>query len=1118
LRGFQRAGKTGIIQAGLGLLLLFHAAGWANASLQLNDNEGVFQVSILSPPDNHLVTASGLPPVEGLVDLPGATGAGSYDFFFVLDISGSMAWNDPENYRNQGVRRLVESFPPELDIRIGLCVFQSTARLVHPLTSDRQSLVASLDTLVNGGGTNIAAGLNMALNELGTNGRSASQHFIVLFSDGDQTYGDARLVAESADMPIHCFFLGPEISNGADLMRDISAYTNGLFSVVSNAESLKDVFLRILNWINIAKVVLTSTGDAQWSTTTTITGKNWTYEGEIPLRSGIGQITEITASAYTTENPPRVAKSSVRVRMSTPCRSVTEVLPWLDEPIWEPNPLIQPLAPLLLTDTAEGLRLLASSEVPSWYFGFYQCRDFLCALPPGPHVLRLALQHHRQGTALLPDPRIRVFRADNSVSHMCRVNEVTGKTLPSVLEIPFVSDGESPFRIAADQMLLDARMRGGWSCTGMEIHSPHGYELKASISSVALASFVGECGGDLSGSSIAHVGDVNGDGWDDLLIGARMNSHAGENAGQVYLVFGPPHNWFLWNDLAYAPVSFLGERDYDNAGFSVACAGDVNGDGLMDFLIGAPGNDDAGAEAGKVYLILGRREGWQRRMPLADVADATFLGEAPGDSAGRSLAAAGDVNGDGYDDFLVGAPFNDFNAPEAGQVYLILGRPDGWAIGTSLSAANASFLGEQEQDRAGLSIAGAGDVNRDGFSDLLIGAPGNPAQTGAETGKSYLLFGKHSSWGLRFPLSAANASFPGEARGDFSGATVAAVGDVNGDGFDDFMIGSIRNSQTAFQAGKVYLFLGRSTGWSRNMPIQQADASFLGEAHYDYAGFQIAGGGDVNGDGLADIVVSAIGCDVPQQDSGRVYLIPGKLGGWAANVPLRTVATQFFGQKRSDFSGYGLLLSGDYDGDGFADVVISAVKNPDGGTDAGQTYVLFGGRNQPRFASKTGCADAALLHSPAQMNFILNDLNETSWETRTQVNPYDAVRLLDVPEGLSFTIVAPPYTGNYGYYQTRASMPPLPAGVHVLRVHLVPIRLLNHLLPDIRVRVFHADNSISFSTLMTEAAGRPHSPALDVPFLSNGVSDFRIAIDLIAFDKRMNSGWIVSGLEMDPLP
>lgn len=1115
-RGFPSGRNCILILAGWGFLSILHTAGWADPSLQPAAEESVFQVSILSPPNNYQIPDSGLPPVEGSIVLSGMTGAGAYDFFFVLDVSGSMAWNDPEDYRNQGIRRLVESFPPELDIRIGLCSFATNATLIHPLTSDRAAFLESLDSLYNSGGTNIEAGLNVALRQLQSDGRLESRHFIVLFSDGDETYGSARPVAEQAELPIHCFFLGNESSSGANLMRDISAYTDGLFYVVANPESLTDVFLQILNWINIARVVLSSSADAQWSTTTTITGQNWFYEGEIPLRSGIRQITEIAATAYTNERPPRVAKASVRVRNAEPCRPVTEVLPFLDEPLWEPNPLIQPLAPLVLSDTPEGLRLMPAGDPPSWYFGFYQCRDYLCALPRGPHVLRMDLQHHRQGTALLPDPRIRVFHADNSVSYFCRVNEVTGKTLPTTLEIPFISNGESPFRIAADQLLLDTKMRGGWSCTRLEIHSPRGYEFTASIPSASLASYVGEAGGDYSGNSIAHVGDVNGDGWDDFIIGARGNSYAGQFAGQVYLILGPPLGWMLWSDLAYAPVSFLGENSDDNAGYSVASAGDVNGDGLMDFLVSAPGNDEAGADAGKVYLIFGRREGWMPRMPLSAAADATFLGEAPGDGAGKSLAAVGDVNGDGYDDFLIGAPFNDYAGAEAGQAYLILGKPEAWAKGISLSNANASFPGEQAQDRAGLAIAGAGDINRDGLDDFLIGAPGNAGQHGAETGKSYLLFGKQSLWGLRFPLSAANASFLGEAKGDFSGATLAGVGDVNGDGIDDFMIGAIHNSQTAFKAGKAYLFFGRITGWNRNTGLAFADASFLGKTAYDYAGYQLAGGGDVNADGLADILISAVGDDDPAQDSGRVFLLLGKLGGWGANVPLSTIRTQFHGQKKSDFSGYGLCIQGDYDGDGCDDLLISAVKNPDGGTDAGQTYVLFGGRKQLRFASKTAATDVAFSQSLAQMNYILNDLNESSWETRTQVDPYDPVRLLDVPEGLSFTIVAPPLTGNFGYYQTRASMAPLAQGVHVLRVHLTPLRIYSHLLPDIRIRVFNADNSISYFALMTESSGRTHAPVFDVPFMSDGVSDFRIAIDLLALDKRMNGGWIVSRLEMDP--
>ena len=226
------------------------------------------------------------------------------------------------------------------------------------------------------------------------------------------------------------------------------------------------------------------------------------------------------------------------------------------------------------------------------------------------------------------------------------------------------------------------------------------------------ASFWGENEYDKSACSVASAGDVNGDGYDDILIGAYGNKDVGRRAGQTYLIFGKPCNWTMDTDLSIPDASFHGEDSNDYSGWSVAGAGDVNGDGFDDILIGACYNNDGGSCGGQTYLIFGKAFGWMMDTCLS-ASDASFQGEDNNDNSGWSVAGAGDVNGDGFDDILIGGCENDYGGNSAGQTYLIFGKASGWSMDTDLSTSKASFLGEAN-DYSGYSVAGAGDVNCDG--------------------------------------------------------------------------------------------------------------------------------------------------------------------------------------------------------------------------------------------------------------------------------------------------------------------------------------------------------------------------------------------------------------------
>jgi hypothetical protein len=460
------------------------------------------------------------------------------------------------------------------------------------------------------------------------------------------------------------------------------------------------------------------------------------------------------------------------------------------------------------------------------------------------------------------------------------------------------------------------------------------------------ASFIGEMNNSDSGRSISSAGDVNGDGFDDFLIGAPYYNASKGNEGKAYLFFGDATNSLSAGiNCSEADASFIGEAEDDYAGWSVAGAGDVNGDEFEDILISASSSVLAG-KTGKTYLIFGRASGWARNVNLTN-ANVTFIGQADGDQFGWSVAGVGDVNGDEFDDILIGANLNDEGPGDtAGQTYFFYGNStNNWLEEINCTKANASFVGENQNDQSGYSVAGAGDVNGDGFDDILIGANFNDEGPGDNAGQTYLFFGNHTGiWSMRMNCSKANASFIGEAESDQLGGSIAGAGDVNNDGFSDFIIGAYKNDDGGNMAGKTYLFFGDNINtWSMGMNCSEADASFIGEAESDQLGSSIAGAGDVNGDGFDDILMgAAVNGEGPGDSAGQTYLIYGKGSSWSKNTLVSGADASFIGEAHNDISGYSVAGAGDVNNDGYADFIIGAYGNDDGGNKAGKTYLILG--------------------------------------------------------------------------------------------------------------------------------------------------------------------------------
>jgi hypothetical protein len=405
----------------------------------------------------------------------------------------------------------------------------------------------------------------------------------------------------------------------------------------------------------------------------------------------------------------------------------------------------------------------------------------------------------------------------------------------------------------------------------------------ASITSNILIDPVGEYTGDVFGCSVAWVGDVNGDGYDDFLIGAFRYPEIA-SAGQAYLYFGGPALDSVVDLVIPAPVGGAGWF-----GISVASAGDFNGDGDPDFIVGA---QQSGYE-GKAFIFYGGPE-------LDAAADFTLTGESTGQltTFGASVGSAGDVNEDGVDDVIVGAPWygvGSGNRP--GRAYVFFGGDETDAV------ADRVFTGVGFYDQMGSVVGGAGDMNGDGHADVFASAP-NHSSTAQGAGAVYVWFG-----GLPFDTTPDLTLFGSGINQHLEDA--AHAGDVNDDGFSD-LIGAERNNVFVW-------FGGSSANTVPDLTLSQSYAS-------------VGGAGDVDADGIDDFVVG----DVynATDGAGRVSVF---LGGNGVDFD---EDLYFAGDPARGPIGLGVAVGGHVDGPGPADLITSAYWDPESiGYNQGRVYV-----------------------------------------------------------------------------------------------------------------------------------------------------------------------------------
>jgi hypothetical protein len=405
--------------------------------------------------------------------------------------------------------------------------------------------------------------------------------------------------------------------------------------------------------------------------------------------------------------------------------------------------------------------------------------------------------------------------------------------------------------------------------------------------------FTGQNSGDNLGISVAGAGDVNGDGFSDVLVGAYLYDHGEDNEGRAFLFLGGPGGPDTTPD-------WWAESDQINAhyGFAVASAGDVNGDGYSDVIIGAPEFDGGETNEGRAFLYLGSPSG------LSATPAWTAEGNQANASFGLSVAAAGDINGDGYSDVIVGVPRFDHDADtfEEGVAQVFLGSSGG----LQTTPACTLHSGPQNTARFGWSVAGAGDVNGDGYADVVVGA--YLFDNGqANEGQAFVYHGSASGLITTPAWTAEN----NQANAWF-GYAVAGAGDVNGDGYADVLIGANYYDSPQVDAGQACLYYGSSTGLSPS-----SSWTLNGTQANAWLGISVAGAGDVNGDGYADLVVGAPQYNSGQTAEGQATVYLGSSTG-PQDVPAWT------GESNQDSArfGYSVAGAGDVNGDGFADIIV----------------------------------------------------------------------------------------------------------------------------------------------------------------------------------------------------
>ncbi|MBN1900886.1 FG-GAP repeat protein [Candidatus Sumerlaeota bacterium] len=411
------------------------------------------------------------------------------------------------------------------------------------------------------------------------------------------------------------------------------------------------------------------------------------------------------------------------------------------------------------------------------------------------------------------------------------------------------------------------------------------------------------------GDSVCTAGDVNGDGFSDIIAGAPYYYNSPSSAGSALVFYGSV------SGINGSPVIIQSDATSGQFGNTASTAGDVNGDGYADVIIGAPTYTNSYTKEGKVFCYYGSSGGISTSFSWS------IAGGQENAFFGYSISLAGDVNRDGYGDVIIGAPYFNANTDDEGRAYVYLGS----GFGLALSPVWRDD-GDAKDEYLGYSVSTAGDVNGDGYADIVVGCAGYANSQNLE-GAIKVYFGNDSG------LSATpDHTFEENRENAYFGNSVCTAGDMDGDGYADVIAGAYYYSRDHFGEGAFYVYRGSKTGLKtfRDWMVESNKPD-------TYLGYTVFLAGDVNGDGYSDVVVGAPFYDNGQSNEGKCFLYYGN-----PKTPCLTPEWQLQGSVADSGFAVSASSAGDVNADGLADIMIGAPLMDNGQASEGMVYIYHG--------------------------------------------------------------------------------------------------------------------------------------------------------------------------------
>lgn len=455
---------------------------------------------------------------------------------------------------------------------------------------------------------------------------------------------------------------------------------------------------------------------------------------------------------------------------------------------------------------------------------------------------------------------------------------------------------------------------------------------------LSLANLNGINGVHINGANVlpTSVGDVNGDGFDDLLLGAPTNINSSD-PGSAYLIFGTasgiPANIDLDNLKPRQGMHLTGLQAEHYAGNRVSIVGDLNHDGFDDFVV-MSGNTDPNSLMTSIhsYVVFGHAGAYPTRFAMNRVngdngyiLDGLPIDEAMGGTAAPN--AAGDFNGDGYEDFALGMPTAGIvGAFESGSTFVVFGAAAPYDKSVDIRVLGSGeawrINGAQNMARIGADLA-SGDINGDGFDDVLM--------TSGAAKPAYVVFGKAAGFDSTLSVASLDGANGFALTSDTTGWNIAAA-DLNGDGFDDVVI-----QDATENSNSVRVVFGHGGAFASTVSASVLDGTTgftISAPSAEHAGyFALSSAGDVNGDGYEDLLIGAPHATANRKAfAGVTYLVFGHGGGFDAHLNLAQMdisqGLRIDGVTKNQFSGTSASGVGDLNGDGYADIAIAGFGRP----------------------------------------------------------------------------------------------------------------------------------------------------------------------------------------------